>query len=92
MITAWQFVTIPKGFLPEVDSSNLNGYTLAAQGISFDEMKAKQLDVNKILMADPNKKGFFSSLGTVGGSSNSGFIFMHLVTTRGPPESSQPGR
>jgi HAE1 family hydrophobic/amphiphilic exporter-1 len=33
-------------------------------------------------MADPNRKGFFSSLGTVGGSSNSGFVFMHLL----PPE------
>src|SRR3984885_8599598 len=81
-ITCWQFVTIPKGFLPEVDASSMNGYTLAAQGISFDEMKVKQLEINKILMADPNRKGFFSSLGTVGGSSNSGFIFMHLL----PPE------
>jgi hydrophobic/amphiphilic exporter-1 (mainly G- bacteria), HAE1 family len=81
-ITVWQFVSIPKGFLPEVDSNNLNGYTLAAQGVSFDEMKVKQLEVNQILNADPNKKGFFSSLGTVGGSSNSGFIFMHLL----PPE------
>ena len=42
-ITAWQFVTIPKGFLPEVDSNNMNGYTRAAQGISFDEMKEDQL-------------------------------------------------
>jgi HAE1 family hydrophobic/amphiphilic exporter-1 len=81
-ITAWQFKVIPFGFLPEVDSGSMNGYTLAAQGISFDEMKAKQLEINRILMADPNKKGFFSSLGTVGGSANSGFIFMHLL----PPE------
>jgi HAE1 family hydrophobic/amphiphilic exporter-1 len=82
VITAWQFVTIPKGFLPEVDANNMNGYTLGAQGISFDAMKEDQLQLNKILMADPNRKGFFSSLGTVGGSSNSGFIFMHLL----PPE------
>ncbi len=82
LITGWQFVTIPKGFLPEVDASMMNGYTLAAQGTSFDEMKAKQLEINKILVADPNRKGFFSSLGTLGGSANSGFIFMHLY----PPE------
>src|SRR5271170_7203989 len=73
IVTVWQFMTIPKGFLPEVDSSSLNGYTLAAQGISFDAMKEHQEELNKILMADPNRKGFFSSLGTVGGSSNSGF-------------------
>ncbi len=77
-ITAYQFVTIPKGFLPEIDASSLQGYTLAAQGISFDAMKEHQLELNKILVADPNRKGFFSSLGTVGGSANSGFIFMHL--------------
>jgi HAE1 family hydrophobic/amphiphilic exporter-1 len=90
MITAWQFVNIPKGFLPEVDANNMNGYTLAAQGTSFDEMKAKQLEINKILVADPNRKGFFSSLGTVGGSSNSGFIFMHLLPPQERPKIPNP--
>ena len=66
------------------------GYTRAAQGISFDSMKAQQLEINKIVMADPNRKGFFSSRGTVGGSANSGFIFMHLKDRRNAPESSQP--
>ena len=57
-ITVWQFVSIPKGFLPEVDSSTLQGYTRAAQGISFDAMKEHQEALNKILLADPNRKGF----------------------------------
>src|SRR5579863_2796236 len=90
LITAWQFINIPKGFLPEVDANNMNCYTLAAQGTSFDEMKAKQLEINKILMADPNRKGFFSSLGTVGGSSNSGFIFMHLLPPQERPKIPSP--
>ncbi len=90
LITAYQFVTIPKGFLPEVDSNNLNGYTLGAQGISFDAMKEDQLQLNKILMADPNRKGFFSSLGTVGGSSNSGFVFMHLLPPNERPKVPSP--
>jgi hydrophobic/amphiphilic exporter-1 (mainly G- bacteria), HAE1 family len=89
-ITCWQFINIPKGFLPEVDAGSMNGYTLAAQGVSFDEMKAKQLEINKILMADPNRKGFFSSLGTVGGSSNSGFIFMHLLPPQDRPKVPSP--
>jgi hydrophobic/amphiphilic exporter-1 (mainly G- bacteria), HAE1 family len=90
IVTVWQFMSIPKGFLPEVDSSSLNGYTLAAQGISFDAMKEHQEELNKILMADPNRKGFFSSLGTVGGSSNSGFIFMHLLPPKERPEVPSP--
>jgi hydrophobic/amphiphilic exporter-1 (mainly G- bacteria), HAE1 family len=81
-ITAWQFVGIPKGFLPEVDANNVQGYMLAAQGISFDAMKEHQKELNAILMADPNRKGFFSSLGSITGSGNSGFMFMHLL----PPE------
>ena len=39
----------------------MHGYTRAAQGISFDSMKEHQQEVNKILMDDPNRKGFFSS-------------------------------
>ncbi len=85
-ITAWQFIVIPKGFLPEVDSSSLNGYTLAQQGISFDAMEEHQDQLDQILMADPNRKGFFSSLGTVSGSTNSGFIFMHLLPPSERPE------
>jgi HAE1 family hydrophobic/amphiphilic exporter-1 len=90
LITAWQFMNIPKGFLPEVDASSLQGYTLAAQGISFDGMEEHQEELNKILMADPNRKGFFSSLGTVGGSSNSGFVFMHLLAPSERPEVPSP--
>ncbi len=89
--TVWQFISIPKGFLPEVDSSTLQGYTRAAQGISFDAMKEHQEALNKILMADPNRKGFFSTIGTVGGSGNSGFVFSHLLPPVAAPQSSQPG-
>jgi len=78
LVTVWQFLTIPKGFLPEVDSGVLQCYTLAAQGISFEDMKRHQDALNNIVLADPNGKSFFSTLGLVGGSNNSGFIFVHL--------------
>lgn len=89
-ITVWQFLAIPKGFLPEVDSSTLQCYTLAAQGISFDAMKKHQDALNQIVLEDPNRKNFFSSLGTVGGSSNSGFIFIHLKEPSERPEVPSP--
>jgi hydrophobic/amphiphilic exporter-1 (mainly G- bacteria), HAE1 family len=85
-ITAWQFIVIPKGFLPEVDASSLQGYTLAQQGISFEAMQAHQDELNRIIFADPNRNGFFSSLGTVGGGSNSGFLFIHLKPPEERPE------
>jgi hydrophobic/amphiphilic exporter-1 (mainly G- bacteria), HAE1 family len=90
VITVWQFMVIPKGFLPEVDSSTLQGYTLAAQGISFDSMVAHQEAVNKVLLADPNPKGFFSTVGLTGGAGNSGFVFMHLKSPNDRPEVPSP--
>jgi hydrophobic/amphiphilic exporter-1 (mainly G- bacteria), HAE1 family len=79
LITAWQFAVIPKGFLPEVDASTVQGYTRAVQGISFDAMKAHHEAINKVLLADSNRQGFFSTIGLVGqGGGNSGFIFMHI--------------
>ncbi|MBZ5501031.1 MAG: efflux RND transporter permease subunit, partial [Acidobacteriia bacterium] len=76
--TVLQYNYIAKGFLPETDQSMLQIYTQAAQGISFESMKQHQDALNKIVFDDPNRQGFFSSVGSVGGSSNSGFIFLHL--------------
>ena len=47
--TAWEFWVIPKGFLPEEDTSQIAVSTEANQGISFDAMKAHQEAVNRIL-------------------------------------------
>ena len=45
--TAWEFWSIPKGFLPEEDTSQIAVSTEARQGISFDSMKAHQDAVNQ---------------------------------------------
>ena len=57
--TAWEFWVIPKGFLPEEDTSQISVSTEANQGISFDAMKAHQEAVNRIFMADPNVVQFY---------------------------------
>jgi HAE1 family hydrophobic/amphiphilic exporter-1 len=77
IITVWQFVVIPKGFLPPEDRSQVFISTEAQQGISFDSMRAHQLELNKIALADPNVRDFFSGVGDFS-SSNSGIIFLHL--------------
>ena len=86
LVTCWQFVTIPKGFLPETDSSMLQGGLLAAQGASFDAMKGYQSDLDKILLGDPNRLDFFSALS--GG--NSGFVFLHLKYPQDRPKVPSP--
>src|SRR5271170_7889260 len=77
IITVWQFVVIPKGFLPPEDRSQIFISTEAQQGISFDSMRAHQLELNKIALADPNVRDFFSGVGDFS-SSNSGIMFLHL--------------
>ncbi|HVB33955.1 MAG TPA: efflux RND transporter permease subunit [Patescibacteria group bacterium] len=82
--TAWEFWVIPKGFLPEVDASILRASTQAQQGISFDDMKAHQEALNKIVKADPNVNEFFSEVSDSGGNGlNNGHMFMHLYD---PPQ------
>jgi hydrophobic/amphiphilic exporter-1 (mainly G- bacteria), HAE1 family len=79
--TAWGFYTIPKGFLPEEDNSQVLMFTRAAQGISFDAMMAHQAVLNQMVAQDPNVMGFFSSVGASGpsGVMNTGIVFAHLV-------------
>jgi len=86
LITIWQFMVIPKGFLPETDQSIVQGATLAAQGISYNSMVAHQQAINRILIQDPNIKGFFSTVGLTGGAGNSGFCFMHLKSPDDRPK------
>ena len=85
--TAWQFVGIPKGFLPDVDSSQLRISTEAIQGISFDAMKAHQKEISDIISKDPNRLDYFAGLGgPAGGTINAGFVFVHLKDPPNRPE------
>jgi len=87
VVTGWQFVRIPKGFLPDVDSGILQGATEAAQGISFDAMKAHHQELNDLLGKDPNILHYFTAVGGPAGSaSNSGFAFIHLKDPADRPE------
>ena len=75
-VTVWQFLVIPKGFLPEVDSSQIFVYTRAPQGISFDSLSEHEDQLNTIVRKDDNVQGFFSAVGFSG--PDSGFIFVRL--------------
>jgi HAE1 family hydrophobic/amphiphilic exporter-1 len=89
IVTVWQFAVIPKGFLPAEDRSQIFAFTEAAQGISFDSMRQHQTELNRIVLADPNLKDFFSSVGSFT-ASNGGIIFIHLKDRKDRPATESP--
>ncbi|MBS0472399.1 MAG: efflux RND transporter permease subunit [Proteobacteria bacterium] len=74
------FYILPQDFLPADDTDQLRAITEAANGTSFDQMVRYQQQAAAIINADPNVDGAMSAIGSSsgGGSSNTGFIFVHL--------------
>jgi len=52
--TGYLFVVIPKGFIPDQDTNQLNGTVEAIQGIGFDALVTHELEVADIVQKDPN--------------------------------------
>jgi HAE1 family hydrophobic/amphiphilic exporter-1 len=84
-LTAWLLAVVPKGFIPSPDTSQVFGYTEAAQDVSFDAMVRHQKQVHGVVKQSPHVEGFVSSVGALG-TTNSGIVFMHLK-----PRSERPG-
>jgi hydrophobic/amphiphilic exporter-1 (mainly G- bacteria), HAE1 family len=80
VVTCVLFYRMPTGLLPSEDLGSFFCFTEGAQGVSFDDMVAHQMEVAKKIAADPNIKGFMSSVGASGSrvGSNSGFMFVTL--------------
>jgi hydrophobic/amphiphilic exporter-1 (mainly G- bacteria), HAE1 family len=78
--TAYLFVIVPKGFIPDEDNNQVLVVTEGVQGASFDEMSRNQQAVVNVVRADPNVAGFSSSLGGSSsfGGPNFGRLFLRL--------------
>jgi hydrophobic/amphiphilic exporter-1 (mainly G- bacteria), HAE1 family len=79
--TAFLFVRIPKGFIPDSDNDQLLMQTEAEQGISFDLMSKYQRQVADIVRQDPAIEEFFSFVSVSNpqnGGPNFGRMFAHL--------------
>ncbi len=65
--TVYLFRIVPTGFIPSVDTGQLNGQIEAMQGIGFEAMVAHQRAVMAILENDENVASFTSNVGGFGG-------------------------
>jgi len=81
--TAYMYVVVPKGFIPDTDNDNFNVQTEAAQGTSFYQMVKYQQTVSQIIVRDPDVESFYSSTGGgFGGSANTGRLMINLKPRR----------
>src|ERR1043165_6021333 len=80
LITIALFYVIPKGFIPNDDTSQIVGYTEAAEGISFSEMSRHQEQIVDLIRKDPNVLGVLSTVGQsdISAASNTGNILILL--------------
>jgi len=76
--SAYLFVVVPKGFIPNQDTSQMFTFTEGAQDISFDAMVRNQQQLAAIFAADPNVESFMSMVGANNGAGNAGRIFATL--------------
>jgi len=81
--TAYLYVVVPKGFIPDTDNDNFSVQTEAAQGTSFYQMVRYQARVSQILAQDPDIDTFYSSTGGgFGGGGSTGRMMVNLKPRR----------
>jgi hydrophobe/amphiphile efflux-1 (HAE1) family protein len=79
-LTAYLYITIPKGFFPAQDNGVVFGITEGAQDISFKQMVALQKKLSAIVAADPDTAGYGETIGAgiAGQTGNNGRMFISL--------------
>jgi HAE1 family hydrophobic/amphiphilic exporter-1 len=80
--TLYMFVEIPKGFIPDQDTDQMQVYTEAAQGTSYYQMVEYEKKIADTVAQDPNVDALMASVGgttasTLGGP-NYGELVVHL--------------
>jgi multidrug efflux pump len=82
------YISIPKGFLPEQDTGQLNGFVRGDDGFSFQIMQPKIETYRQLLLADPAIADVSGMSGGGTGASN-GYLMIRLkpLAERGEPAS-----
>ncbi|TXI87361.1 MAG: efflux RND transporter permease subunit, partial [Cupriavidus sp.] len=86
--TAWLFLIVPKGFLPNEDSSRIMITTEAEQGVAFEKLVEMQQEAAAIVAKNPAVEGFMSRIG--GGSMASAGNNGRLIVTLKPRSERPP--
>ena len=82
--TAYLYIIIPKGFLPQQDTGLIVGVTEAAQDISFQALLERQHTVSEIVLRDPDVASVagFVGVGALNATPNTGRLYIPLKPRR----------
>jgi len=93
VVTVWFFITLPKGMVPEDDTSLVFAFTEGNPDVSFPRMSALQRAATDRVMRDPMVVGVASSIsggtGPGGSQVNQGRMFISLKSVK---EGGEPAR
>ncbi len=89
--TGYLFMTIPKGFIPDQDTDQMNVITEAAQGTSFFQMAQYEKKIADVVAADPNVDALMASVGGTTASNLGGPNYGQLVVHLKPRAQRQLG-
>jgi len=80
VLTIFLYVVVPKGFFPVQDTGVILGISDAPQNISFEAMSARQQQLAKVILKDPDVESLSSFIGVDGTNPtlNSGRIQINL--------------
>src|SRR5712691_9902485 len=82
--TAWMFIAIPKGFVPDQDTNQLAAITEAAQGTSFNQMAIYQRQAAAVVQTDPDVEALMSTIGGTASTNLGGPNFGQLTVRLQP--------
>jgi HAE1 family hydrophobic/amphiphilic exporter-1 len=84
LATAWMFIAIPKGFVPDQDTNQLAAITEAAQGTSFNQMAIYQRQASAVVQNDPDVEALMSTIGGTASTNLGGPNFGQLTVRLKP--------
>ncbi len=80
--TAYLYVAVPKGFLPETDNDQFNINLQSQQGTSYYQMSAYSQQLSHLVVTDPDVTSLYTRIGGNAGSANTSSLTVNLTPRR----------
>jgi HAE1 family hydrophobic/amphiphilic exporter-1 len=80
--TAWLYVAVPKGFMPDIDNDQFSINLLAQQGTSYYQMLEYGDRVSRVTVQDPDVISLYTRTGGNNGAANNASLTVNIKPRR----------